>query len=243
VVEKEIALKSLTNKVAVITGASSGIGRAIAERFALAGCAVVLAGRNQKKLADVAKEIEARRGRAHAVACDVTQEADVQHLVEEAVRRYGGLDYMINNAGVFHSKELANTTTDEYDTVVDTNLKGVYLGCREAFKVMKKAGGGHILNISSVAGKEAWAGLGLYGASKFAVMGLTQALADEGNPYGIKVTALCPGLVNTPMMAQTGVAADAMIQPDDVAASALYLVQLPKNVVIRELVMERKGAE
>ena len=235
--------KSLLNKVAVITGASSGIGRAIAERFAREGAAVVLAGRNEKKLAEVSKEIEVRRGRAHVVVTDVTKEADVVHLIEEAVRRYGGLDIMVNNAGVFHAKELANTTAAEYDQVIDTNVKGVYLGCREAFKVMKKAGGGTIINMSSMAGKQAWAGLGLYGTSKFAVMGLTQALADEGMPYGIKVSALCPGLVNTPMQAGNSVGSDEMIQPEDVAAAALYLALLPKNVVMRELLLERRGAE
>jgi 3-oxoacyl-[acyl-carrier protein] reductase len=235
--------KQLMNKVAVITGASSGIGRAIAERFAREGAAVVLAGRNQKALTEVATEIEARRGRAHAVVCDVTQEEDVVRLVEEAVRRYNGLDIMVNSAGVFHHKELANTSTDEYEQVIDTNVKGVFLGCREAFKVMKKAGGGTILNLSSMAGKHAWAGLGLYGTSKFAVMGLTEALADEGQPYGIKVSAICPGMVNTPMMNGNGKAADELIQPEDVAASALYLALLPKNVVIRELLLERKGAE
>lgn len=235
--------KQLMNKVAVITGATSGIGRAIAERFAREGAAVVLAGRNQKALTEVATEIEARRGRAHAVVCDVTQEEDVVRLVEEAVRRYNGLDIMVNSAGVFHHKELANTTTEEYDQVINTNVKGVYLGCREAFKVMKKAGGGTILNISSMAGKQAWAGLGLYGTSKFAVMGLSEALADEGLPYGIKVAAICPGMVNTPMMSGTGKSPEELIQPEDVAASALYLALLPKNVVIRELLLERKGAE
>lgn len=235
--------KQLMNKVAVIAGATSGIGRAIAERFAREGAAVVLAGRNQKALTEVATEIEARRGRAHAVVCDVTQEEDVVRLVEEAVRRYNGLDIMVNSAGVFHHKELANTTTEEYEQVIDTNVKGVYLGCREAFKVMKKAGGGTILNLSSMAGKQAWAGLGLYGASKFAVMGLSEALADEGMPYGIKVSAICPGMVNTPMMNGAGKSADELIQPEDVAASALYLALLPKNVVIRELLLERRGAE
>jgi 3-oxoacyl-[acyl-carrier protein] reductase len=236
-------VKSLMNKVAVITGATSGIGRAIAERFAREGAAVVLAGRNQKKLTEVAKEIEARRGRAHAVVCDVTSEEDVTRLVEEAVRRYGGLDLMVNNAGVLLVKELANTTLAEYDQVIDTNVKGVYLGCREAFKVMKKAGGGTILNMSSMAGKQAWAGLGLYSASKFAVMGLTQALADEGMPYGIKVSALCPGMVNTPMAEGAGVATEDLIQPEDVASSALYLALLPKNVITRELLLERRGAD
>jgi 3-oxoacyl-[acyl-carrier protein] reductase len=108
---------------------------------------------------------------------------------------------------------------------------------------MKKAGGGTIINMSSVAGKQAWAGLGLYGTSKFAVMGLTQALADEGMPYGIKVSALCPGMVNTHLLGDSGVPADELIQPEDVAASALYLALLPKNVVMRELLLERRGAD
>ena len=236
-------MKQLMNKVAVVTGASAGIGQAIAERFAREGAAVVLAGRNAKALDLVAKGIESRRGRAHAVVCDVTKEADVVHLVEEAVRRYNGLDLMVNNAGVFLAKELANTTTAEYEQIMDTNLKGVYLGCREAFKVMKKAGGGTILNMSSMAGKQAWAGTGLYSASKFGVMALTEALADEGMPYGIKVSALCPGMVATGLVNGKGQDAEALIQPEDVASAALYLALLPKNVVIRELLLERKGAE
>ena len=167
----------------------------------------------------------------------------MDRLVRSAADAFGGLDGMVNNAGVFLAKELANTTLAEYEQVIDTNVKGTYLGCREAFKVMKKAGGGTILNMSSMAGKQAWGGIGLYSASKFAVMGLTHALADEGTPYGIKVSALCPGLVNTALIDGSGVDAEAMIQPEDVAASALYLALLPKNVVIRELLLERRGAE
>lgn len=236
-------MNKLINKVVVVTGASSGIGRAIAERFAAEGAAVVVAGRTLSKLLEVSRHIEARRGRAHAVACDVTVEAEVEHLMAEAQKRYNGLDVLINCAGVFLAREIDQTSADDYARVLDTNLKGAYLTCREAFKAMKKAGGGTIVNLASVAGKEAWAGLSLYSASKFGLVGLSQALADEGTSHGIKVSALCPGAVNTPMAKNFGIPSDALIQPEDVAEAALYLTLLPKNVVIKEMVLDRRGAD
>lgn len=236
-------MNKLINKVVVVTGASSGIGRAIAERFAAEGAAVVVAGRTLSKLLDVSRHIESRRGRAHAVACDVTVEADVEHLVAEAQKRYNGLDVLINCAGVFLAREIDQTTADDYSRVLDTNLKGAYLCCREAFKVMKKGSGGTIVNLASVAGKEAWAGLSLYSASKFGLVGLSQALADEGSAHGIKVSALCPGAVNTPMAKNFGIPHEALIQAEDVAEAALYLTLLPRNVVIKELVLDRRGAD
>lgn len=236
-------MNKLINKVVVVTGAGSGIGRAIAERFAAEGAAVVVAGRTLPKLLEVSRHIEARRGRAHAVACDVTVEAEVEALMAEAQKRYNGLDVLINCAGVFMAREIDQTTGDDYARVLDSNLKGTYLTCREAFKAMKRHGGGTIVNLASVAGKEAWAGLALYGASKFGVVGLSQALADEGSAHGIKVSALCPGAVNTPMAKNFGIPATDLIQAEDVAEAALYLTLLPKNVVIKELVLDRRGAD
>lgn len=233
----------LIDKVVVVTGGSTGIGRAIAERFAAEGASVVVASRRLAICQQVVTEIESRRGRAHAVQCDVTKEEDVKRLAEEAIKRYNGLDIWVNNAGVMITRELTATATEEYDRVLDTNLKGTYFGCREAFRVMKASGGGVIINMSSVAGKEAWAGLGLYSASKFGVQGLSQALADEGTPYNIKVSAVCPGAVNTDLLRGKGLAPDAMIQPEDVADAVLYLALLPKNVVVKELVLDRRGAE
>lgn len=237
-------MNKLINKVVVVTGGSSGIGRAIAERFASEGAAVVIAGRTLSKLLDVSRHIESRRGRCHAVACDVTLEADAENLIAEAIKRYNSCDVLINSAGVFHAQEIDQTTEADYNRVLDTNLKGAYLCCREAFKAMKKSGhGGTIINVASVAGKEAWAGLSLYGASKFGLMGLSQALADEGAPYQIKVSALCPGAVNTPMAKNFGIPSEALIQAEDVAEAALYLTLLPKNVVVKELVLDRRGAD
>lgn len=234
----------LIDKVVVVTGGSSGIGRAIAERFAAEGASVVVAGRRLPQLQRVVTEIESRRGRGHAVQCDVTKEEDVRRLAEEAIKRYNGLDIWVNNAGVMITRELIATTTEEYEQVLDTNLKGTYFGCREAFRAMKSGGGGTIINISSVAGKEAWAGLGLYSASKFGVQGLSLALADEGTPYNIKVSAVCPGAVNTELhKGNKSLAPSELIQPEDVADAVLYLALLPKNVVIKELVLDRKGAD
>lgn len=233
----------LFDKVVVVTGAGSGIGRAIAERFAAEGASVVLAGRRAGPLTEVSREIESKRGRAHVVTCDVTSEEDVLRLVAETLSRYHRLDVLVNSAGAMAAANIEDTTSEQYDAVVDTNVKGVYLTCREAFRVMKAAGGGVILNMSSVAGKEAWAGLSLYSASKFAVVGLSRALADEGRAHGIRVSALCPGAVNTPMLANSGIPAAELMQPEDIAESALYLATLPKNAMVKELVLERRMAD
>jgi 3-oxoacyl-[acyl-carrier protein] reductase len=108
---------------------------------------------------------------------------------------------------------------------------------------MQRNGGGTIINVASVAGKEAWAGISIYAASKFGVVGLSRALADEGTPHHIRVTALCPGAVDTPMMKGSGLGAEALIAPEDVAEAALYVATLPRNVVVKELVLDRRGAD
>jgi 3-oxoacyl-[acyl-carrier protein] reductase len=232
---------SLQGKTAIVTGGNSGIGKAIAFALAREGADVVVAARRKKENERVASDFQTISGRkALAIQADVAKEADCERLVAETVKALGRLDILVNNAGIYAGDKLADTSTDEFDRVLKTNLYGTFWCARAAFKQMQKQDGGYIINISSVAGKEAWSGSGAYSASKFGVMALTQALADEGKPHNIKCAAICPAMVATPM---AGVRGTDYIQPEDVAETVLYLLRLSPAVWPTEIVMPRKGAE
>jgi 3-oxoacyl-[acyl-carrier protein] reductase len=235
------AAMTLDEKVAVVTGGNSGIGEAIAQALAQQGANVVIAARRQKENERVAAAIRARHKRqALALAADVSRESDCERLIAETVKKFGRLDILVNNAGIFEGGRLVETTSEAFDRVLRTNLYGTFWCSRAAFRQMQQNGGGYIINISSIAGKQAWSGNGPYSASKFGVMGLTQALADEGKPHHIKCTAICPALVATPM---TGLSGADYIQPEDVAQTVLYLLRMSDAVWQTEIVMPRKGAE
>ena len=237
-------MKRLVGKVVAITGASSGIGWGMAERFAAEGATLVLGARSREKLDALAASIEAAGGRALALPLDVRREEDIVAFVGTTVERFGRLDIFVNNAGIGVWKRIEETSLAELHAVLRTNLYGTFLGCREAFRQMKTQGGGTILNISSMAGKDAWEGTGVYSASKFGVQGLSRALADEGRPHGIRVSCICPGMVDTPLIADGDVAArDELIAVSDVAEAAVYLATLAPNVMVQELLLERKLAD
>lgn len=233
-------MQRLEGKVVAITGASSGIGRGMAERFASEGAAVVLGARTAEPLEAVASAIQRRGGRALAVPMDVRREEDIVRFVEAAVNGFGRLDVFVNNAGIGVWKRVEDTSLAELHAVLRTNLYGTFLGAREAFRHMRAHGGGTILNVSSMAGKDAWEGTGVYSASKFGVQGLSRALADEGRAHNVRVSCICPGMVDTPQVSTEAVAREDLISVADVAEAAVYLATLPPNVVVQELVLERK---
>jgi 3-oxoacyl-[acyl-carrier protein] reductase len=233
-------MRTLHEKVAAVTGGNSGIGEAVAHALAREGADIVIAARRQQENERVAAAIRARyKRKVLALAADVSKESDCERFIAETVREFGRLDILINNAGIFDGGEIADTTTEEFDRVLKTNLYGTFWCSRAAFRQMQRRGG-YIINISSIAGKEAWSGNGAYSASKFGVMALTQALADEGKPHNIKCTAICPALVATPM---TGLSGADYIQPEDVAETVLYLLRMSEAVWQTEIVMPRKGAD
>jgi len=235
----------LDGKIAIVTGSSSGIGKAIALRFAEEGARVVLAARRQVMLERLAQRITQRGGVAVAIPTDVTDEAQVERLIAETARRYGRLDILVNNAGIGGGTRIAETTTKTFDEVMNTNLRGTFFCCRAGFKQMEKTGGGIIINMSSVAGVQAWAGTGTYSASKHGVMALTNALADEGRRYKIRVCAICPGGVADELVDATEeeIERSGKISPFDIAETAIYLATLGPNAIVRSVIVDRLGAE
>jgi 3-oxoacyl-[acyl-carrier protein] reductase len=235
----------LTNRVAIVTGSSSGIGKAIALRFGEEEAKVVVTARRLKLCEQTVAQIRKKGGEAWAVQTDVADEAQVERLIKETVKRYGRLDILVNNAGIGGGGPLAETTTKAFDEVIKTNLYGTFYCCRAGFKQMKKQGGGVIINMSSIAGVQAWAGTGTYSASKHGILALTKALADEGRAYHIKVSAICPGGVADELVdaSPEEILRSEKIDPFDVAETAVYLATLGPYSVVHQVVIDRLGAD
>jgi len=191
----------LRSKVAVVTGAGTGIGRATAIALAGRGVRVALSGRREEPLEQTADELRSQGHDAVAMPCDVRDAGRVEALIGEVQRRFDRLDILINNAGVTLRKPLVETTADEWRALIDTNVTGVFLGCRAAAPVIAAGGGGLIVNVSSVLGLRGQDGFTAYSASKFAVIGLTESLAQELEPASVRVVAICPDATNTPLHA------------------------------------------
>jgi NAD(P)-dependent dehydrogenase (short-subunit alcohol dehydrogenase family) len=231
---------SLNDKVAIVTGAGREIGRAVARLFAVEGAAVVAAARTVAEGEETVRLIRAAGGEASFIATDVSQDAEVRELVARTVATYGRLDAMVNNAGVGGpGKPLEETSEAEWDRVIDTNLKGCYLGMRYAIPHLRAAGGGAIVNVSSVLAESTLPGCTAYTATKAAIIGLTKATALEVGRDGIRVNCILPGSTDTPMMwdglsdaerteVEPLVAAAAPLgkvgRPEEIARVALFLV-------------------
>ncbi|HEY4679973.1 MAG TPA: SDR family oxidoreductase [Nitrosarchaeum sp.] len=222
----------MDKQVAIVTGASRGIGKAIAHLFAQEGMNVVICSRNENQIRKTAMEIQKDTGNIVVpVKTDVRNHVDVDKLVQSALNEFGRIDILVNNAGVAIIKSLVETTDHEYDTIIDTNLSGVFFCCKSVLPHMIKQKSGYIINISSGAGKTGFANLSVYCASKFGVIGMTESLAEEVSDYGIKVFSVCPGAVATQMQKEFmsneefEKRKNQMIQPEEVAQKVLQLVK------------------
>ncbi len=192
--------KSLTNKVALVTGATSGIGAATATVLAACGASVMLIGRNQRAAQTVQKEIEAAGGTAKILLGDICAPEFCQHAVAETIRHFHQLDILANVAGVIRRGDSLNTSDDDWRVMMSTNVDGTFFMSRAAIAVMRTGGGGSIINLGSTVGLVGTEGLAAYCASKGAVVNLTRAMALDHATEGIRINAVCPGAVDTPML-------------------------------------------
>ena len=191
---------NLEGKIVVITGASSGLGEATARLLSAQGATVALGARRAERLQALADELSARGGKALAVATDVTHCEQVKGLVDAAVQTFGRIDVLLNNAGLMPQAPLERLKIEEWDRMIDVNLKGVLYGIAAALPHMKRQKAGHIINVSSVAGHKVWPGSAVYSATKFAVRALSEGLRQELKPYHIRTTVISPGAVATELL-------------------------------------------
>jgi 3-oxoacyl-[acyl-carrier protein] reductase len=224
--------KPLEAKVALITGASRGIGLAIARNLAAMGAKLALCARDPGKLIAVAAEFERQGVPVLAVPADISRPADIATLVEKTERSLGPIEVLVNNAGIGVFGPIQEASEANWDAVLDTNLKSVFLLSHAVAPGMIARRGGHIVNIASLAGKNTFAGGAVYCASKWGLLGLTGCMAEDLRPHGIRVSAICPGSVATDFSPPSKKDPSKMLQPEDVAhAVAMILTQAPQSFI------------
>jgi NAD(P)-dependent dehydrogenase (short-subunit alcohol dehydrogenase family) len=222
---------------ALVTGGSSGIGLAIARMLRDEGYALTLAARKLERLEGAAAELDAT-----AVAVDVRSEEDCARLVATHLETHGGLDVLVNSAGVGVAGRIGDMQTKHFDLQQSVNLRGAFLVMREALPALRESRG-YVVNLASIAGTVATPGLASYGAAKAALISLTRSLDREETDAGVRVTAICPAFVDTPMAEWTGLPGDAMIQPEDCAEVVRALLRLSPAARVPVVVIERAGEQ
>jgi NADP-dependent 3-hydroxy acid dehydrogenase YdfG len=241
--------EGLQSKVCVVTGASSGIGEATARRLAGAGASVALVARRGDRLEALAKEIEKDGGKALPIKCDITDEGEARAAIEQAQSELGRLDVLVNNAGVMLLGPIQGADTSEWRRMVDVNVMGLLYCTYYALPIMRDQGGGHIVNVSSVAGRVARLGTGVYNATKWAVGAFSESLRQEAVHVNVRVTIIEPGMVETELadhttsdMAKAAIAQmrsemKSPLQADDIAESIFYAVSQPQHVSVNEILV------
>ncbi len=234
-------VKRLETKVALVTGASRGIGRAISIELAKEGASVVLAARSVDKLNEVADQVTAVGGKAQIVTVELTEEESIKKLVKVTEEKFNRLDILVNNAGITHSASLEETQTCDWDRCMQVNSRAPFILCREALILLKKSPAGYIINIASVVGVKGYPLQSAYTASKHALRGMTMSLSEETKGTNVKVHLLCPGGVDTDMVERVrpDIPKEELIKPEEIAELVLYLVAHKGNAVIDQINIRR----
>jgi NAD(P)-dependent dehydrogenase (short-subunit alcohol dehydrogenase family) len=237
----------MPDRAALITGASSGIGLAIARALGQDGYGITVSARRPEKLEEAAKELESEGLEILSVPANMAKEEDIQNVVAKHEERFGRLDVLVNNAGVGIGGSIEGYETKKLDMQLDVNLRSVYLTTRDCIPMLKKAGAEHrkalVVNTASIAGKMGQPWLAAYSATKAGVVGLSQGMHGELGKEGVQVTAFCPGFVATPMTdwVEGEVPKEEMIQPEDIAEAVRFLLRTSPNCIVPEVQFIRPG--
>lgn len=231
----------LTDQVAFITGAGRGIGRAISLAFARAGCDIAAVARTEEEIEETAGLVRELGRSAVALPADVAHEDQVAKAAAQARQALGEIDILVNNAGFLKIEPVAETSLEDFDRTLDVNLRGAFVCIKAVLPGMIERGRGVILNIASTSGKRWYRGQGAYCAAKHGILGLTRVLAEEMREHNIRVSAICPGGVNTRLVQEQrdDIVAEQWMDPEDIAGLAVFLASLPPKAAIDEVVIRR----
>lgn len=246
--------QKLAGKVAIVTGASAGIGAATAIALATEGAQVVIGARRAERLAAVAHQIETNGGKAITIITDVTDEMQVHNLVGQTHSTFGRVDILVNNAGIALTGNIDGANTADWRRMIDLNILGVLYPTHAVLPILKSQGGGHIVNLSSVAGRTARAGVGVYNLTKWGVNAFSEALRQEVYQHNIRVTVIEPGMVATEgndhitdpiakQISQERLKAMTPLQSEDIAAAIVYAVTQPPHVNVNEILIRPTGQD
>jgi NAD(P)-dependent dehydrogenase (short-subunit alcohol dehydrogenase family) len=238
-------MSSLKNQIAIITGGSSGIGFAISRAVLAEDMCVAIAARDRNRLSQALKDLKdevKNKDQVIAIPTDVSNAKDVDEMVKQVIQTWGRIDLLVNDAGIGKWSNIEECKEEDWDRVLAVNLKGTFLCTKAVLPQMKRQRSGYIVNVSSIAGKVGMGGAPAYSASKFGVVGLTQSVLEEAIEYNIRATVICPGFVATPMVAGASVPTEEMIPPSDIGKLVIGLLNLSPVTVIKEIVVQRRGA-
>ncbi|MCE5148107.1 SDR family oxidoreductase [Staphylococcus simulans] len=229
-------MTELNKKVAVITGASSGIGKGIALKLSNEGATVVLVARDEKKLDQVSTELRKAGAKNYEIiSADVTNREDIDRAVQQAVEEFGKVDILVNSAGQMKSSAITEGEAQAWDDMIDVNLKGTLYAINAVMPHFQQQQSGHIVNIASISGFEVTKSSALYSATKAAVHAITQGLEKELAKTGIRSTSISPGMVDTAMTSDTDWGSRKMLEPKDIANAVVYALTQPSHVNVNEI--------